>query len=99
MDWIERSEAFTEAIAAVVRRQFPDVIITEPEAGLFGWQRGANRIQMLVNDPGGTVRLAFVPQSPDARPQTFPYSDRSVSAVAASIIEWLDYRRYRTRGL
>jgi hypothetical protein len=86
-------------IEMVVRRQFPNVILTEPHAGLFGWRRGENRIQMLVSDPGGTVRLAFIPESPDALPQTFPYADSSVAEIATSIIEWLDFRRYRRRGL
>ncbi|MDQ6707908.1 MAG: hypothetical protein M3Z85_18265, partial [Acidobacteriota bacterium] len=66
MDWIEKSEHFTDAIAAVVRQQFPDVIITEPHPGLFGWRRSDNHIQMLVNDAAATVQLSFFPESPEA---------------------------------
>ena len=99
MSWIENAEGFVDLVRARVRQQFPDVAASEPDPGFFIWRRGANVVQMLVNDSDGVVILNFIAEENPPPSQTFQYAIQSVSSIAASIIEWLDFRRNRPRGL
>jgi hypothetical protein len=99
MSWIEEAEAFTSLVEREVRVQYPSVLITEPHPGLFGWRYGSNFVQMMVSEPDSTIRLAFAPEAPQYPPQRFPYAITSVTEIANAIIDWLDFRRYRPRGV
>jgi hypothetical protein len=99
MSWVEQAEDFTALVERDVRKQFPEVALSEPHPGYFLWRYGSNIVQMLVAPDDGSVRLSFVPEADTATPQRFPYTAASAPEIAKSIIEWLNFRRYNRRGL
>jgi hypothetical protein len=99
MSWQDRAENFADLVKAIVLEQFPEVLPIEPNPGFFIWRYGSNIVHMMVDEPTGTVTLRFVEEGEATGPQALRYAVESVPQISAAIVEWLNFRRTRRRGI
>lgn len=98
MDFAERSTNFATLIRSDVRQQFPDVHAFSEYPGFFVFRRGSRVAQMVIG-ADDTVTLHYLYSGESGMdPEMFSLADGSVEAIAASIIEWLNFGRHRERG-